>query len=262
MAKTRGDSLNIRIVCGDKHWVLRRIAEGWAHYWERADIQNAPDPKADVNLYLPYDCFTKPSGTCDVVYFTHYRRADRKFQVRWANAAKHADLCLAMSENTARMIPRAAHKTRIARPGIDAKFFQRGPVSARKSENNRKRLDMIERLQAIPNVQIVVSGGRLRFNEMPTFYHDADYVLVLSDNEGGPMAVLEALAMKKPVIAPNVGWAWEVPVIRYETAEELYSIVERLGGGNWPECSGVKSKADAIYAMFQEAVAARKETLA
>lgn len=48
------------------------------------------------------------------------------------------------------------------------------------------------------------------------FYREIDYLVVTSTDEGGPMPVPEAVAHGVPVIAPDVGWSWEWPVIRYE----------------------------------------------
>lgn len=58
------------------------------------------------------------------------------------------------------------------------------------------------------------------------FYQSIDYLLVTSLEEGGPMPVPEAIAAGVPVIAPDVGWCWEFPVIRYEC-------------GSWPSLLSV-----------------------
>ena len=34
--------------------------------------------------------------------------------------------------------------------------------------------------------------------------------------------------MGVPVIAPNVGWCWEYPVIRYSNKRELFKIIKTL----------------------------------
>ena len=63
---------------------------------------------------------------------------------------------------------------------------------------------------------------------MPDFYNNIDYLLILSNNEGGPVPVLEAFATGKPVIAPDVGWCWEYPVIKYNTIDELKFLIKTL----------------------------------
>lgn len=62
------------------------------------------------------------------------------------------------------------------------------------------------------------------------FYAAIDYLVVTSTEEGGPMPVLEAIARGVPVIAPNVGWCWEFPVLRYAVGEyeALRQVLEQL----------------------------------
>ena len=52
--------------------------------------------------------------------------------------------------------------------------------------------------------------------------------MVTATNEGGPVPVLDALTMGVPIIAPNVGWCWEYPVIKYSNNEELCKIINSL----------------------------------
>jgi len=64
---------------------------------------------------------------------------------------------------------------------------------------------------------------------MPDFYRGLDYLFILSDMEGGPVPVQEALAMGTPVIAPDVGYAWDYPVLRYDgTFDGLARVLAAL----------------------------------
>lgn len=62
------------------------------------------------------------------------------------------------------------------------------------------------------------------------FYRSIDYLVVPSLEEGGPIPVLEAVAHHVPVIAPDVGFCWEFPVIRYDRGsyESLRRVLLRL----------------------------------
>lgn len=42
------------------------------------------------------------------------------------------------------------------------------------------------------------------------------------------MAVKEAIAAGKPVIAPCVGWCWEHPVIEYDSDDDLVMKISKL----------------------------------
>ena len=63
---------------------------------------------------------------------------------------------------------------------------------------------------------------------MPAFYNSIDYLLVTGKIEGGPMPVKEAIARGVPVIAPDVGWSWDHPVLEYSTPEQLLWMLKRL----------------------------------
>jgi hypothetical protein len=110
--------------------------------------------------------------------------------------------------------------------------FHKGPlilgVVGREYPGNRKGTEALAEIRRLPGVEVRFTGGRLPFARLPEFYKSIDYLLVLSRNEGGPLPVLEALAMGKPVIAPDVGWCWEHPVIRYHTIDELKGILTKL----------------------------------
>jgi hypothetical protein len=62
------------------------------------------------------------------------------------------------------------------------------------------------------------------------FYAQIDYLVVTSLVEGGPMPLVDALAHGVPVIAPEVGWAWEYPVLRYTRGDwaSLQAVLQGL----------------------------------
>ena len=157
-----------------------------------------------------------------VGFFTH---GDDRAKAFW----KRFDVCLAMNQRMgARLRELGAPQVHVIRPGTDPPA--RPPVfgvCARTvgSSRGRKGMDLVEKA--------VVAGFEVRActpdhpsawpcqvthhtRDRAAFYQTIDYLLVTATDEGGPMAVLEALAARVPVIAPDVGWCWEFPVIRYE----------------------------------------------
>ena len=94
--------------------------------------------------------------------------------------------------------------------------------------SRRKRPDRVEALKQIRGVEVRVTGGDLSMAELIEWYKGIDYLVVTSDTEGGPYPVMEAIAAGKPVIAPNVGWCWDYPVIRYEDTDDLVRLVNKL----------------------------------
>ena len=147
----------------------------------------------------------------------------------WDLAVANADHCIAMSAKTASLLPR--EKTSVVKIP-PAEMFRKGDivlgVSARQYKDGRKRMHWAERLASIPGIAVHWTGGTLEQHQMPDWYRSIDYLLVLGDNEGGPMPVVEALAMGKPVIAPDVGWAWEYPCLHYDDYDSLEALVRGL----------------------------------
>lgn len=71
--------------------------------------------------------------------------------------------------------------------------------------------------------------GKLNADQLVHWYRELDYLIITSDTEGGPYPVMEAIAAGVPVIAPDVGWCWDYPVIRYASTEGLVQILNTLG---------------------------------
>lgn len=235
------------------NWAVGRVARGWAAHIPGSTVGERENATASVNVFCPYQLLTSPTPGFNVAWFTH-RREDAQHRQAWKVAIDYADLCIAMCRKTADMLPPA--KTQIIRTGTDAQFFAPGPVRflvvAKAQEQNRKRLDWVPRLKML-NTEWRVTGGAVPWRDMPATYAWADYIVILSDNEGGPMCVPEALAMKKPIIAPDVGFCWDWPVIRYKTVEDLAGIIEQLARANDPAREGQKVFAQALVATIESA---------
>lgn len=208
-------------------WILRRLSESFAHHLPRATVGETVDRDADVNLYVNYALYSTPTK-CDVGYFTH-RDVNSPYTGVFDECGRTMDHCIAMCAKTAMLLP--PEKTSIVKPGPDPRYFKRPVrfgVVARHYDTGRKRLDWIPQLHEATGAHITLSGGNLSFEELNRFYAEIDYLVVLSDNEGGPMPVLEALALGKPVIAPDVGFVGDYTTIRYETFEQLVRIIKGL----------------------------------
>jgi hypothetical protein len=69
-------------------------------------------------------------------------------------------------------------------------------------DHPRKGRALVEQVRQLPFVDIHTTEGRVPEEGLRDWYQRLDYVLVPATVEGGPMSVLEALALGKPVIAP------------------------------------------------------------
>src|SRR5690606_27066137 len=95
----------------------------------------------------------------------------------------------------------------------------------------------------------------IQSSSLEEFYDSIDYLVVTSLEEGGPIPVIEAISRGVPVIAPDVGWCWEFPVIRYERGSWpwLFSVLSALTNPpTWQEWAEEHSR---LFSQISEAAA-------
>lgn len=228
----------IGLVYDNDGWILERVAAGLEKDPIFHEGFNAHDNQTAVGIYLPYYLLAgdpqPPRGKRTVALFTHREKglteyAERKRQW-WDRAAGIADLCWAMSEQSAETLP--SSKTFVLEIPPAEEFALRRRlrlgVIGHDQPGNRKRTDLIDVIGDIPGVEVYFTNGRVPQRDMPDLYREMDYILVLGQAEGGPMCVKEAIEMGRPVIAPDVGWCWDYPVVRYSGDQELLGIIQKL----------------------------------
>ena len=210
-------------------WILSKISEQWSKYLPNCSISRmTPDQFADINLYVHWELYQSPTNA-DVGFFTH--RGDPERNARWDLKSEQMDFCICMSSKSLEHLPQ--HKSKVIKPGVHPQFSSSKKkivfgIVGKEWGAKRKGFEKVEELRFIPNVEFKITNGEIPFNELPDFYSKIDYLLILSKNEGGPVPVLEAMSLGKPVIAPNVGWCWDYPVIKYNNIEELKNIISSL----------------------------------
>ena len=220
--------MNIHFVAPlDEDWILRRIARSFQQNIPDSTLSEIPDYSADVNVYVNAQLFAHHTA-CDIGFFTH-REKEGAEAARFDELASEMDGCIAMCDRTAALLPK--EKTTVIQVGPDD-CFRKGPlvlgVVGREYSSGRKRYDWISDLRAIPGVEIRFTNGQIPWRKMPSFYRKIDYLLVLSDNEGGPIPVLEALRMGVPVISSDVGFVPNFTTLRYNSKDDLVNLVKRL----------------------------------
>jgi hypothetical protein len=206
-------------------WILERLArelEPIGASVNAGAIDRCADPSADINYYLPArDVLKFPCPGKKVGLYTHGPTA---FEI-----AGEFDACVTMNRDMADRLRRdTAAKTVVTiRPGTEAPA--RKPifgVCGRVYGKGRKGEDLVRSaVDAGYDFRACTDLNRSgmkppcrithQVHERAAFYESIDYLVVTSTEEGGPMPVLEAIAHHVPVIAPDVGWCWEFPVIRY-----------------------------------------------
>lgn len=207
-------------------WVLRPIALNLARRMDSATVGTEPDPCAEANLFVNYALWAEVD-TVRTALFTHKEWGP--LGGIWDRVEAEADWRFVMSTQALSLVRGPTRSVLQVWPDPDFVLDRpyRLGVCARQY-SGRKRFKVIERLGVIPNVEVSVTGGKIPKEAMGAWFDSIDALVVLADNEGGPLPVLEALARHKPVIAPDVGFCWEWPVLRYEDDNQLELIVRGL----------------------------------
>jgi len=207
-------------------WVLERTARLLMAHLPGSTLGEHVDTSADVNVFFPYYRLQEPYPTLTAGLYTHFE-AETPKAAYWQRSIAVADWCFGMSEKTLALLP-AAKSSLLPLPADPALTLGRKVrfgACGRDYQSGRKNMDWVTQLSTLPGTEWTFTGGDVPQDQMRGFYDSIDYLVVLSDNEGGPLPLKEAIACGKPVITPNVGWAWDYPVIRYEGFEGLRKII-------------------------------------
>lgn len=215
-------------IIAERSWILNRCAQELA---DRLGWSVNDQKTYDVEYHCPYWLgLYRSRPATRVGFFTHgFDRAHK--------TAKQFDAAVCMNQRMHALLSTRVPST-IIRPGVDAP--PRLPVfgvCGRTYRDGRKGQDLVRRAVEAGHEVVAIGPGPWPCETLSTdptrgsewvehFWRKIDYLLVTATDEGGPMPVLEAVARRVPVIAPDVGWCWELPVIRYERGN--WASLERI----------------------------------
>jgi hypothetical protein len=206
------DKLAVQVIGPTDGWILERLARRLTAklpYAEFVPWEPRPRPSTRLVYYVNYALFRGPSGLIDVGFFTHQDEAQQ-----FLERARCMEFCVSMSRLYADWL-RTHGVSRVAHlpMGFDYYGFRPRLVLGviGRLEHPRKGGWLVERLRQLPFVEIVATEGQIPESQLRDIYQRVDYVLIPALVEGGPMCLLEGLAMGKPVIAPEgVGMVGEL----------------------------------------------------
>lgn len=212
------------IVLQDRNWVMENLAIHFDKYLPNSKISDNADLNSDVNFYFNWHGMQTKTNF-DVCFFTHIENRNW-----WDTVANACDIAILMGCKYNNTVPE--DKKLFFYPPPFESFLPQTPIKVlvvgRAYSSGRKNFEAAKHINEFKNIEVKFTEGKLSEEELKQAYLETDYVLVTSKIEAGPMCVVEALAMNKPVIAPDVGWCWEFPVIRYKDETDLKSIFEKL----------------------------------
>jgi glycosyltransferase involved in cell wall biosynthesis len=214
-------------------------------------VGTKPDPRASVNLFMPYLCWTQYPDFQQghlAAWFTHRETAWPAKALMWDNAERDADLRLACAKMYVERLAKHGPAAHVRAPLERDKFTPRVNITGHGKprvgfsgyvyKTGRKGEAMVKRLVAEhPEWDVCASGkgwpckcGEYAWHDVQHFYQSLDVYVCSATVEGLPMPPLEALACGiKTVIPWHVGLLDEIPavpgVVRYERGD--YAQLER-----------------------------------
>jgi hypothetical protein len=192
----------VQIVGPTDNWILQKLSKILVSKLPYASFSEwRPSQAGHLAYYMNYALFHAPSGLIDVGFFTH-REDSHEFLTR----AQQMDCCVCMARTYADWLRDRTTKEVIHIPmGYDACRYRPSLVLGviGKLEHPRKGRHLVEHLRSLPFVEFVTTEGGMPEQSLREIYQRVDYVLIPALIEGGPMSLLEGLAMGKPVIAPD-----------------------------------------------------------
>ncbi|MEZ6064054.1 MAG: glycosyltransferase [Planctomycetaceae bacterium] len=192
----------VQIVGPTDNWILQKLSSvlvGKLPYSKFAAWR--PDRQGRLAYYVNYALYERPSGLIDVGFFTH-RDDTHDFLER----ARSIHCCVCMASVYADWLKdRTPREVAHIRMGFDAYRYRPSLVLGviGRLDHPRKGRHLVERIRQLPFIELVATEGMLPQESLRELYQRVDYVLIPATVEGGPLSLLEGLAMGKPVIAPE-----------------------------------------------------------
>jgi glycosyltransferase involved in cell wall biosynthesis len=200
---SRNPNQLVQIVGPNDDWILERLAKCLARKLPYATLATQPTKRQPEGLvyYINYALYNGPSGSFDVGLFPHCENPED-----FLGRARRMDYCVSMSKLYTDWLIGQGVKTVCHIPmGYDVYRYRPRLVLGVVGllEHPREGRHLVEELRRLPFVEIITTEGKVPEHELREVYQRLDYVLILATIEGGPMSLLEGLAMGKPVMAPE-----------------------------------------------------------
>lgn len=230
--------MKINIITEDKSngWILRRCAD------ELETIPgveiNSNSPNFDVHYFINYALYTPYSGI-NIGHFTHLEDSGlyRNFFLDSIDKFDYYTVTCDITKDI--LVNHGAKKENIYKMsyGSDSRLNKDivFGIVGRTYPNGRKGEYLVDKMSRKYTTLAWGKGWPCeiysdKWEDLPEFYKKIDYLVVTALNEGGPVPVIDAIRAGVPVIAPDVGWCWEFPVIRYKKGdwESLNNVLRQL----------------------------------
>jgi len=237
--------MRVNIVCTDVGWIYSKFIAMYRKYSKHQILLNKPEVPHQVTHYLPYYEVPKNPEHPSTAWMSH-QEARKDLHDKFIYAAQAVDFPISHSKKYMDVLKNAHGITNIKQiiPGVDLYKFKLRPVERKEhdklivgyvgrqySSSARKNPKLLDRIGRMPNVELRVTGGNMKEENIPKFYASLDLVVSPATIEGGPMATQEALAVGVPVLCfENVGVAsefkWGVFKVKFGDEDEFIKQIK------------------------------------
>lgn len=222
----------------DFQWILRRSAEELRDNIEGV-VLNENDLPSDISYFINY-AYYRPREGISIAHFTHLEESDfHNFRNIFKNVMTQVEFATCTCDITRDILKDGGIEHIYKIPyGCDSRVEKKvlfGVVGSTKPTGRKGEHLVREMVKERFDVAAWGKGWACKqlhntWGGLLDFYKSIDYLIVTATIEGGPVPVIDAINAGVPVIAPNVGWCWEYPVIRYQKGnwESLRQVLIQL----------------------------------
>jgi glycosyltransferase involved in cell wall biosynthesis len=230
----------IHIVSNNNGWILDKMSDALEQYAPdgiKPTRSNHPiDDHGVVNFFNNYRLYNRKSKRAkDVVFFTH-----PEIPNQWKEGLKNCDHAIVMCNKYHReLIDMGLPRDRVTmiHPGVDDCYMRRklrvfipSRILANAGYKERKGYKLWQRLSTLDWLECITSDGMMTPEQVLLEYERANVIVSTATMEGGPMSVVEAIALNKPILArAGVGMVDDYEaVIAYKDDDDLIRMLQRL----------------------------------
>ena len=239
--------MKVNVVCSDTGWIYDQFIDAFQLY-SKHDIVRNSNEECDVTHYIPYYDVPKRNAVQQpcTAWFSHQETKD-PLKTKFISAAYLVDHAISHSYKYAKILRQnKVNNVKQIMPGVDLIRFRLrekfptkkrlvvGYIGRQYTSSARKNPALLTQISQLPFVEFITTGGKLSLDKVPDFYKKLDLVVSPATTEGGPMAVLEALASGVPILCfEGVG-----------VADEFSTGVIKVKGGNQEYLDKIKELYD------------------
>jgi glycosyltransferase involved in cell wall biosynthesis len=233
--------MKVNIICTDVGWIYSKFIDMFKKHSKHEILLNSKDENIAVTYYLPYYEAPKKVAHPSTAWFSH-QEARKDLKAKFVSVAKAVDFSISHSKKYADLLKNQHGINNVVQimPGIDFDKFKLrsqkrsssdklivGYVGRHYTSSNRKNPRLLEKISKLPFVDLRITGGKIKEDNIPKFYESLDITISPATIEGGPMAIQESLTVGTPILCfENVGVANEfgVGVLKVPFGDEVAFI--------------------------------------